>query len=120
MTEILRAPAPPPAREEPALSAVRDVTLGPGLPELTKGRRPVPPPLARMASVTGAVAVRFAIDAAGNATVQGSDGPELLRPAAESSVVSWVFRRTTTDRLRAVAEFVFRDDGAVATVHLER
>jgi outer membrane biosynthesis protein TonB len=117
----LRAPAAatPQPSSEPALSAVRDVTLGPGIPELTKGRRPVPPPFARMAGVTGTVLVRFAIDAAGGASVQGSEGPELLRAAAEQAAASWVFRRTSTERLRALAEFSYRDDRAIATIRLE-
>jgi TonB family protein len=118
VVEVLRQEPPKPV--ESGISAVRDVTLGPGLPELSKGRRPVPPPLARMAGVSGTVLVRFAIDAAGGVSLQGSDGPDLLRPAAEQAVVSWVFRRTSTDRLRAVAEIVYRDDGAVATVKLEQ
>lgn len=118
-TEILRAPAEAPQPSAPAVSAVRDVSLGVGIPELTKGRRPVPPPFARIARVTGTVLVRFAIDAAGSASVQGADGPEGLRLAAEQVVVSWVFRRTSTDRLRAVAEFTYREDQAVAAVRLE-
>jgi outer membrane biosynthesis protein TonB len=96
------------------------VTLGPGLPELSKGRRPVPPPFARMAGVSGAVVVRFSIDASGAVQLQGSDGPDLLKPAAEQTVVSWSFRRTATDRLRAVAEFAYREDAATAAVRLEQ
>jgi len=121
VVEVLRAP--PEAQPKPVesgVSAVRDVTLGPGLPELSKGRRPVPPPFARMAGVSGTVLVRFAIDASGSVQVQGADGPDLLRPAAEQAVVSWVFRRTATDRLRAVAEITYRDDHAAATVRLEQ
>ena len=117
--EMLPAPEKPQPKPESGVSAVRDVTLGPGLPELSKGRRPVPPPVARMAGVTGTVSVRFAIDAGGAVSVQGADGPDLLRPAAEQAVVSWVFRRTATDRLRAVADITYRDDGAVAAVRLE-
>lgn len=116
--EVLRQEAPPKPMES-GISAVRDVTLGPGLPELSKGRRPVPPPVARMAGVTGTVHVRFSIDASGGVQIQGSEGHELLRPAAEHAVVSWVFRRTATDRLRAVVEIAYRDDGAVAAVSLE-
>jgi outer membrane biosynthesis protein TonB len=118
--EVLRAPAEAQPKVESGVSAVRDVTLGPGLPELSKGRRPVPPPFARMAGVSGTVLVRFAIDAAGGVSIQGSDGPDLLRPAAEQAVVSWVFRRTATDRLRAVAEITYKDDAATAAVRLEQ
>jgi hypothetical protein len=72
-----------------------------------------------MAGVTGTVSVRFAIDASGAVSVQGADGPDLLRSAAEQAVVSWVFRRTATERLRAVADITYRDDGAVAAIRLE-
>lgn len=117
--EILRAPVEPP-KLEPGVSAVRDVNLGPGLPDLSKGRRPVPPPFARMAGVTGTVQVRFSIDASGAVSINGTDGPDLLRPAAEQAVASWFFRRTSTDRLRAVAEITYKDEGAAATVKLEQ
>jgi TonB family protein len=117
--EILRSTAEPP-QAEPNVSAVRDVSLAPGVPELSKGRRPVPPPFARMAGVTGTVQVRFAIDASGAASVVGAEGPDLLRPAAEQAVASWVFRRTATDRLYAIAEITYKDDGAAAAVRLER
>lgn len=116
--EVLRNPVEPP-KPEPGISAVRDVNLAPGVPDLAKGRRPVPPPLARMAGVTGTVQVRFAIDASGAVSIGGTDGPDLLRPAAEAAVSSWTFRRTSTERLRAVAEIVYKDDGALAAVKLE-
>ncbi len=119
-TEVLRSTVEPPiAAPEAAVSALRDVALEPGMPDLTKGRRPVPPPLARMAGVVGKVEVRFSIDAAGGVSIQGSEGPELLRPAAEGAVATWTFRRTSTDRLRAIAELTYRDDGVTATVKLE-
>ena len=53
-------PGTPPVvpRNEPGVSAVRDVALGPGVPDLTKGRRPVAPPLARMSGVSGTVQVQ--------------------------------------------------------------
>jgi hypothetical protein len=119
-TEVLRSTVEPPvAAPEAGVSVLRDVALAPGVPDLTKGRRPVPPPLARMAGVVGAVEVRFAIDAAGGVSIQGSQGPDLLRPAAEAAILTWTFRRTSTDRLRAIAELTYRDDGVVATVKLE-
>ena len=119
-TEVLRSTIEPAsAAPEAAVSALRDVALAQGMPDLTKGRRPVPPPLARMAGVVGKVEVRFSIDAAGGVSIQGSEGPDLLRPAAEAAVLTWTFRRTSTDRLRAIAELTYRDDGVVATVRLE-
>jgi TonB family protein len=127
--EALPAPAapaapeaqPPPAQPpgQPGVSAVRDVSLGPGTPDLSKGRRPVVPPLARMSGVEGDVRIRFAVDAAGATSVQSVQGPEPLRLAAEQTVASWVFRRTTAARLYMVAEVHYRGDSASATVRLE-
>jgi protein TonB len=111
------APAPPP---EVPISAVRDVTLAAGVPDLTRGRRPVVPPLARMASATGTVDVRFAVDASGAASVQEVTGPDLLKEAARQAVASWAFRRTTADRLHLVASFVYGGATASATVRREQ
>lgn len=111
------APAPPP--EMPPVSAVRDVTLAMGVPDLTRGRRPVVPPLARMASATGTVDVRFAVDASGASSVQEVTGPELLKEAARQAVMSWVFRRTTADRLHLVASFNYEAATASASVRKE-
>jgi TonB family protein len=110
------APTPPP---EVPVSAVRDVSLSTGVPDLMRGRRPVVPPLARMASTTGTVEVRFAVDAAGTASVQDVSGPELLKEAARQAVASWVFRRTTADRLHLAASFVYGAGTATATVRRE-
>jgi hypothetical protein len=119
----LPAPAPPPAAAAPPpevpVSAVRDVALSAGVPDLLRGRRPVVPPLARMASATGTVEVRFAVDAAGTSSVQDVTGPELLKEAARQAVSSWVFRRTTADRLRLAASFVYGPATASATVRRE-
>jgi TonB family protein len=112
----LPAPTPPP---EVPVSAVRDVALAAGVPDLLRGRRPVVPPLARMASTTGTVEVRFAVDAAGTSSVQDVTGPELLKEAARQAVASWVFRRTTADRLRLAASFVYGAATANATVRRE-
>lgn len=108
--------APPPL---PPVSAIRDVTLEMGVPDLTKGRRPVVPPLARMASATGTVDVRFAVDASGASSVQEVTGPELLKEAARQAVMSWVFRRTTAERLHLVALFNYGAATASATVRAE-
>jgi TonB family protein len=112
----LAAPTPPP---EVPVSAVRDVALSAGVPDLLRGRRPVVPPLARMASATGTVEVRFAVDAAGTSSVQDVTGLELLKEAARQAVSSWVFRRTTADRLRLAASFVYGTATANATVRRE-
>lgn len=120
-TEVLSAPPPReaparPAPEEGGPSAVPDVTLEPGVPELTGGRRPVVPPLARMAGVAGTVEVRFAVDAAGTPTVLAAEGPELLKPAAESAVGTWAFRRVTAERLLLKAVFTYSGNAASAVV----
>ena len=108
--------APPPEPPESGLSAIRDVTLTSGVPDLTRGRRPVPPPLARMARAEGTIAVAFSVDAAGIASVKGSNGPEVFKRAAEQAVASWTFRRTRAERIFLVAEFKYTTDTASATV----
>lgn len=117
--EIISGPAvapPPPPPPQPGFSAIRDVALGIGVPDLVKGRRPVVPPVARMASAGGQVKVGFAVDAAGIVTVQKVDGPELLKEAARHAVASWTFRRTTADRIYLTALFMFEGDAARAEV----
>jgi hypothetical protein len=119
--EMIPAPpttAPPePARPpENGVSSIADVTLREGIPDLVKGRHPVPPPLARINGVKGSVRVRFAVNAAGIPSVEDVDGPDLLKPAARSTVSSWTFRRTSVRRLHLVASFDYGDDTATATV----
>jgi hypothetical protein len=110
-------PAPvPPKPVEPGVSAVQDVVLGPGVPDLSKGRRPVAPPIARMNSVSGNVEVRFVVEASGASSVRDVVGPELLKEAARQTVSSWMFRRTTPERLPLVAVFSYLGDGATASV----
>jgi TonB family protein len=113
--EVLSIP-PPAEPPENGLSAVRDVTLTPGVPDLTRGRRPVPPPFARMAQATGTIDVKFSVDAAGIAAVKGSTGPDVFKRAAEQAVSSWTFRRTRADRIFLLAEFKYTVDAASATV----
>jgi TonB family protein len=107
--------APAPAAS-PGVSAVRDVTLGAGVPDLASGRRPVVPPLARMGDVSGTVEVRFTVDAGGVTSGIEVAGPEPLREAARQAVVSWAFRRTSAERLFLVASFEYRGWQASATV----
>ncbi len=116
--EVLSVP-PPAEPPENGLSAVRDVTLTPGVPDLTRGRRPMSPPFARMAQATGTVDVSFSVDAAGIASVKGSTGPEVFKRAAEQAVASWTFRRTRAERIFLVAEFKYATDAASATVRPE-
>ena len=89
---------------------MRDVVLAEsGVPDLARGRRPVVPPFARMTGTQGAVEVDFSVGASGTTNVQSVKGPDLLKPAAEQTVASWIFRRTKVDRLYLVA--VFNYDG---------
>ena len=110
------APAPTPAPPEPGVSAIRDITLGLGVPDLTKGRRPVAPPLARMSSLSGAVQVQFSVDASGASSIQNVSGPDLLKEAARQAVASWGFRRTSVERVYLVATFTYEGDKAQAEV----
>ena len=110
------APTPTPVRTEPGFSAIRDVTLGPGVPDLAKGRRPIVPPLARMSGASGVIELQLAVDAAGGVSVQNVTGPDLLREAARQAALSWGFRRTTAERLYLVATFTYTGDQARADV----
>ena len=113
--EVITAP-PPPLPPENGVSAIRDVTLEPGVPDLTRGRRPMVPPLARMTGLSGNVDVSFSVSAAGTTSVQAATGPDLLKPAAEQAVASWVFRRVRADRAYLVAAFTYAGDKGMAVV----
>jgi TonB family protein len=124
-TEVLPVPAPPPQPvaaptppPQPGVSAIDGVALSVGVPDLVVGRRPAAPPFARLAAEYGQVEVRFAVNAAGNSAVLATDGPELLKPAAEVTVGSWSFRRTTAERLYLTALIAYQAEGARATVAL--
>jgi len=133
VTEVLRAPTgaapgvsnPAGAPQEglqstvQAVSAVRDVLLGPGVPELASGRRPVLPPLARLGGIRGLVIVRFSIDSGGGTQVAAVEGPKALEAAARQMVESWSFRRLRPDRLMAAAQVTYEAEGASALVNLE-
>jgi hypothetical protein len=113
--EVITAPAPSPVVEN-GVSAVRDVTLQPGVPDLARGRQPVSPPVARMSGTTGTVEVAFSVSAAGATTVQTVVGPEPLRLAAQAAVASWVFRRARADRAYLIAVFNYGEDKTTAEV----
>jgi TonB family protein len=128
--EIVPAPGVPPAAAPnpgtpPAaaaaprtegISAVRDVSLAPGLPDLASGRRPVVPPVARMSGTSGEVVVRFAVDAAGITAGLQVEGPETLKEAARQTVASWTFRRERADRIYLRAVLTYQGDTARARV----
>jgi TonB family protein len=114
--EVISAP-PPPEPAETGSSAVRDVVLAEsGVPDLARGRRPVVPPFARMTGTQGAVEVDFSVGASGTTNVQSVKGPDLLRPAAEQTVLSWIFRRTKVERLFLKALFNYEGDKVTASV----
>jgi TonB family protein len=113
--EVITAP-PPPLPPENGVSAIRDVTLEAGVPDLTRGRHPVVPPLARLGGASGTVEVAFSVSAAGSTAVRTVDGPDLLKVAAEATVGSWVFRRTRADRAYLVAVFTYAGDKASAAI----
>ena len=118
--EVVPAPATRPAGPTAGVSAIRDVTLAAGVPDLTAGRRPVVPPLARMQGVTGTVQVEFSVDAAGVARSSKVSGPEVLREAARQTVDSWTFRRTSADRLFLVAMLDYKPETASGSVALQQ
>ena len=114
-TSSMPVAAPAPSQEQ-GFSSIRDVTLGIGVPDLIKGRRPTVPPVARINPTEGTVVVDFTIDAAGQTAVSRVQGTELLKVAAQQAVQSWGFRRTTPERVAMTAEFVYRGDAAMASV----
>lgn len=113
--QVVTAP-PPSLPPESGISAVRDVTLEAGVPELARGRRPVVPPLARINGLQGSLDVSFSVGAAGTTLLRATTGPEGLQKAAEGVVTSWVFRRTRADRIYLVASFNYTEDKATAIV----
>ena len=98
------------------MSAIRDVTLEPGVPDLARGRRPVAPPFARMSGTTGTAEVSFSVSAGGTTALQTATGPEMLRYSAEQTVASWIFRRSRADRAYLVALFTYVGDKALVIV----
>jgi len=118
-------PAPPPrpvetGSPENGVSSIRDITLSEGIPDLVKGRRPVPPPLARINGVTGSVEVHFAVSPGGTTSVQSVQGPDMLKTAAQDAVTSWSFRRTSAERLHLLAVFDYLADSATAKLSVEK
>jgi TonB family protein len=119
--EVVPAPSTSPQGEGPTtstegISAVRDVTLAYGLPDLASGRRPMVPPIARMSGTSGQVVVRFAVDAAGITAGVQVEGPETLKEAARQTVASWTFRRQRADRIYLRAVLTYEGDTARARV----
>jgi TonB family protein len=120
--EVVPGPAPAPVRPSDTasmaagVSAVRDVALTEGVPDLTSGRRPQVPPVARMAGVTGQVEVRFVVEASGATSNVEVAGPDSLKEAARQTVTSWSFRRASTERLFLVVTIDYGGETARAVV----
>ena len=118
-TEVLTSPPPLPPPEN-GVSAVREVMLEPGVPDLARGRRPIVPPVARLSGTTGTVEVLFSVSAGGVTALQTATGPEMLRYSAEQTVASWVFSRTRAERAYLVATFTYGPDKGTAVVKPQR
>jgi TonB family protein len=114
------APAPPPPPEGSGGSAVTGVRVSTGVPDLAAGRRPVVPPLARMGGVTGKVEVRFAVEASGATANVDATGDDALKEAARQAVATWMFRRTSAERLRLAATFEYGAEAATASVRTDK
>ena len=114
-TEVITSPPPAPPPEN-GVSAVREVTLEPGVPDLARGRRPVVPPVARLNGTTGTVEVLFSVSAGGVTALQTATGPEMLRYSAEQTVASWVFSRQRAERAYLIATFTYGADKGTAVV----
>lgn len=114
------APTPPPPPEGGGGSAVTGVRVGSGVPDLAAGRRPVVPPLARMRGVTGKVEVRFAVEASGATASVDATGDDALKEAARQAVATWMFRRTSAERLRLAATFEYGAEAATASVRTDK
>jgi TonB family protein len=118
-TEVITAPPPAPPREhetEAGVSSLPSVSLSIGVPDLVRGRRPIVPPLARMAAQTGRFTVRFSVDSAGLPNVQAIPEADALLYASEQTVKTWVFKRTTLERLWLEAVFDYTATSASAVI----
>jgi len=91
------APPPPSVAREPAPTAPRRITVVSRLQtaKLISGPRPVYPPLARAARVSGEVRLRAVIARDGTILdLRVTSGHPLLIPAALAAVKQWVFQPT--------------------------
>ena len=105
--EVITAP-PPAAPPENGVSAIRDVTLEPGVPDLTRGRRPVrAAPRAHGAAAPAPSRCAFSVSAAGTTSVQGATGPDLLSRRRSRPWRRGSFRRTRAERVYLVAVFTY-------------
>jgi hypothetical protein len=122
VSEVIPGALPIPSSSPPpsGISSVESVALGPGVPDLILGRRPVVPPLARLQKLSGAVKIIFSVDAEGRTTVHQIDGPEALHAAAQGVVGSWTFRPSTSERVFLVATIAYDAESATAVATVGR
>ena len=115
-----RPPASAAVAPEAGISTIRDVTLGEQIPELAKGRRPLVPPFARIHEQLGSAEVEFFVESSGVTSLDRASGPDLLKDASAQTVASWVFRRSSLERLHLVAVFNYEMERASARVERAR
>ena len=91
-TPEVAAPAPPPTAtvDEPQLGSAGSLSG-----RETKRATPAYPPAAKNHNVTGTVRVFAIVDENGKIWVTNSEGPTMLRAAAESAAKNWVFPPST-------------------------
>ena len=70
--------------------------------------------------MTGKVEVRFAVDASGATASVDASGDDALKEAARQAVATWMFRRTSADRLHLSATFDYSAETATASVETDR
>jgi protein TonB len=87
--------AAPPNSDNKAATDGKPLEIGSLLPIAAQKVAPTYPPTARSARITGKVTVFLMVDEKGEvATVERTDGPQLLRRAAEDAARRWKFRPT--------------------------
>lgn len=104
----------PTATPSPAASQPTDKPFTTGSLSGRERKRVTPhyPQIARNGGVAGTVRVYLLVDENGNPTVERSEGPILLRQAAEDAARKWLFRPTIIDnkpvRLAGYIDFEFK------------
>jgi TonB family protein len=104
----------PTASPSPSASQPNDKPFTTGSLNGRERKRVTPqyPQVARNGGVAGTVRVYLVVDENGNPTVERSEGPMLLRQAAEDAARKWLFRPTLIDnkpvRLAGYLDFEFK------------
>lgn len=114
VTNGLAAPAIPAATPTPTSSGPEPQLITTGSLSGRESKRVTPayPPLARTHNVTGTVRVFAIVDENGKIWITNSEGPVLLRAAAEEAARGWVFPPSTSGgkpvRLAGYLDFDFK------------